>query len=316
MRCRSPRTVGFQADGKTIAWSHKTSSKEFPTWPMPCGKCIECRLEYARQWAIRCVHESQMHANNSFITLTYSDANLPPKLVYEHFQDFMKSLRHKYCEQPIGMFVTGEYGETTKRPHWHAILFNFQFPDLEYWGKSETGDRLYTSAICDRLWGRNDPEKYPNKIGGVSFESAGYVARYASKKLVHGHDQAHDFNPISKKSSKYAIGKTWLQKYWQDVVNHGDVSIMKTDGSVQRCSTPRYYEKWLQKHQPEGWKTYVTETKLRRINQAAEKSASREEDTREQNLNRLPFEEPRVTAQQAQRIINDQKFNRLTKAKL
>ena len=39
---------------------------------IPCGTCIGCQLERARQWAMRCVHEAQMHERNSFVTLTYS----------------------------------------------------------------------------------------------------------------------------------------------------------------------------------------------------------------------------------------------------
>ena len=53
--------------------------KGFVDLPMtiPCGQCIGCRLEKARQWAIRCVHESKMWEHNSFVTLTYNDFNLP-----------------------------------------------------------------------------------------------------------------------------------------------------------------------------------------------------------------------------------------------
>lgn len=79
MRCTSPFTVGFQSDGKTLSWTAKNRSWEFPTFQLPCGKCIECRLEYARQWAVRCVHEAQMHSRNAFITLTYSDEHLKKK---------------------------------------------------------------------------------------------------------------------------------------------------------------------------------------------------------------------------------------------
>ncbi len=44
---------------------------------VPCGQCINCRLEKARQWAVRCVHEAQLYAQNCFITLTYSDEHIP-----------------------------------------------------------------------------------------------------------------------------------------------------------------------------------------------------------------------------------------------
>lgn len=273
LRCTFPRSVGFKSDGKTICWSSKHSSKEYASFQLPCGKCIECRLEYARQWAIRCVHESMVHEKNSFITLTYSDEHLnSPKLVYSDFQKFMKRLR-KTQNDPIGVFVTGEYGEDKKRPHWHAILFNWRPADCEYHRANDRGDRIYTSRILEKLWTFNDSEKRPNEIGDVSFHSAGYVARYAAKKLVHGYDDP-EWNPISKKSSKHAIGKKYLEKFWPDIFNYGKCILI--DGT--EVGIPRYYEKWLKENQPAAWRTYVTETKIKKISFAEEASARENEE--------------------------------------
>ena len=33
---------------------------------LPCGRCVGCRLERSRQWAVRCMHEASMHMFNSF----------------------------------------------------------------------------------------------------------------------------------------------------------------------------------------------------------------------------------------------------------
>lgn len=68
---------------------------------LPCGQCAGCLLERSRQWALRCVHESLMHEENLFLTLTYNDETLksrdnPWTLVKKDFQDFMKRLRKKY----------------------------------------------------------------------------------------------------------------------------------------------------------------------------------------------------------------------------
>ena len=49
---------------------------EFPV-TVPCGQCIGCRLERSKMWAVRCMHESQLHDKNCFLTLTYNDENLP-----------------------------------------------------------------------------------------------------------------------------------------------------------------------------------------------------------------------------------------------
>jgi len=302
MRCLSPRTVSFLADGKTISWSPKRYSPEYSPFQLPCGKCIECRLEYARQWAIRCIHEAQMHPENSFITLTYSDENLlSPKLQYEDFQNFMKKLRHQTSNE-IGYFVTGEYGEKTKRPHWHAILFNYRPSDLTYKYSNHRGDKVYSSQSLQETWLHGIIE-----VGSVTFESAGYCARYAAKKLVHGNDQ-DDCQPISKKSSKHAIGKKFLEKYWQDIFNYGQVIL--PDGTS--ASIPRYYEKWLQKHQPAAWENYITETKRRKCENAAQRTQKEKTDYQRQAENRFnQRKNAGTTINQARKIIIESKFKRL-----
>ena len=65
---------------------------------LPCGQCVGCRLERSRQWAVRCMHEAQMHKSNCFITLTYNNMNCPQdySLNYDDFQLFMKRLRSKF----------------------------------------------------------------------------------------------------------------------------------------------------------------------------------------------------------------------------
>ena len=50
---------------------------------VPCGQCMACRLERARQWAVRCVHEAQMHKDNCFLTLTYRDGCVPRSIDLE-----------------------------------------------------------------------------------------------------------------------------------------------------------------------------------------------------------------------------------------
>lgn len=305
MRCTSPRTVGFYADGKTICWSPKKYSKEYATFQLPCGKCIECRLDYARQWAVRCVHEAQMYEKNSFITLTYSDENLKnPKLVYSDFQKFMKKLR-KTQNDPVGMFVTGEYGELTKRPHWHAIVFNWRPNDCVPKYKNIRGDQVYSSATLDKLWSNGIAE-----LGSVTFESAGYCARYAAKKLVHGKDNEHDYQPISRKSSKHAIGKKWLEQFWPDVFNGG--SVILRDGTA--IGIPRYYEKWFRENHPGKWNDYVTSRKMDLIAEA-ERRANIEQLAYDKSLTERKlldqFRKEPLTKNEIRKRIQESKFKKL-----
>lgn len=321
MRCTSPRTVGFESDGKTICWSPKKHSKEYATFQLPCGHCIECRLDYARQWAVRCVHEAQMHEENCFVTLTYSDENLKnPKLVYADFQLFMKRLRasrpnvmasdiitrREFVTNPIGMFVTGEYGEHTKRPHWHAIIFNWSPDDLKYFRTNDRGDKIYKSGTLEKLWGLGHCE-----LGSVTFESAGYCARYAAKKLVHGKDGEHGYEPISKKSSKHAIGKKWLERFWPDVFASGAAGkIRLRDGS--ECGVPRYYEKWLKDNRPEAWERYVTDRKLAIISENQRRSEEEHKQWVEDLHRRLNLGRSRpLTKSEIREKIQKEKFKQL-----
>lgn len=318
MRCLSPRTVGFLDDGKTISWSQKYYSKEYATFQLPCSKCIECRLEYARQWAVRCVHEAKMHQDNCFITLTYADEHLKSsKLQYIDFQLFAKRLRkkiHKEAkkqgydpeEKKISIFVTGEYGDKTKRPHWHAIIFNWRPTDTVHLYTNERGDQVYSSNTLNELWPHGRTE-----LGSVTFESAGYVARYAAKKLVHGADQDHDYQPISKKSSKNAIGKRFLEKHYKDIFNYGEVIL----DNGTKSTIPRYYEKWLQKNHPQEWIDYVTKLKAQRLRAAEEKKQYIENKTNAINDKRLlngkrSFQ---ITRQAVRKKIIEQKFKQLQK---
>lgn len=270
MRCTSPRTVGFKSDGKTISWSQKDYSKEFAPFQLPCGKCLQCSLEYARSWAIRCVHESKMHHKNSFLTLTFRDESLGDnKLDYTQFQLFMKKLRKKYGKG-IGFFATGEYGTISKRQHWHAIVFGWYPEDAKYQFTTDNGDHVYTSKELDELWSYGDC-----KVGEVTYESAGYVARYAAKDFVGGKNHVIGMEPISKKSNKYAIGKRWLEKYHDDIFNHGHLTIKTKDGLAPVGTIPRYYVKWLQKHHPKKWERYVTQTQVDKA-MAAKEMAERD----------------------------------------
>lgn len=338
MRCTNPQTVGFLSDGKTITWSHKKYSKEFSPFQLPCGKCISCRLEYARQTAVRCVHEASMYQDNAFVTLTYDSKSLKSdRLVYKDFQDFVKRLRNYqfqalldklfpdqtqkmqreswkaltketrkelYGKSKIGIFVAGEYGDRGKRPHWHALIFNWAPKDACHKYTNERGDRVYSSEILQGLWGHGIAE-----FGGITFESAGYCARYAAKKLVHGRDGEHEYNPISKRSTKSGIGRAWIEKYWSDVFSYGYVVL--PDGI--KMGVPRYYEKWFKKHHPDKWRHYVTNVKSKIILEAIERENKITLEEKKINLKRSGLKGLQISRNRARSKIIASKFDQLKK---
>ncbi|AZL82949.1 replication initiator protein [Apis mellifera associated microvirus 25] len=266
MQCTRPIKASFNYKGE-ITFSQKDAIQGLIGFSIPCSKCLACRLNRAREKAIRCVHESQMHENNIFLTLTYSDDHLKsPKLQYEDFQLFMKKLR-KHTNNKLSYMVTGEYGEKHKRPHWHAIIFNYSPTDAKHLYTTDNGDRVYSSGAIDNIWGLGKTE-----FGSVTMDSANYVARYAAKKLTHGEDGTHDFEPIHRTSKLRPIGLSYLEKHYQHIFNHGYIVLP----NGEKTGIPRYYSDWFKKNHPEKFLCYISTVK-NEITKGAEQKARREE---------------------------------------
>lgn len=254
MPCYHPINAWRCSDG-SIVFHEKKRFKTEQALSLPCGQCIGCRLERSRQWAMRCLHEASLHDLNCFLTLTYSPDNIPENdsLKYEHFQLFMKRLRKRFAI-PIRFFMCGEYGETTNRPHYHALLFGFDFLDKVYHSKSN-GMVLYSSKSLDSLWGLGHC-----LIGAVTFESAAYVARYCVKKVTGKAADAHYSSldletgeivsrvpEFAHMSLKPGIGRPWLDKFQADIYPHDYVIIRGV-----KVKPPKYYDKIFDTRDPDA----------------------------------------------------------------
>ena len=152
MPCYKPINARLYISGKTCQQVIAFNSGPGEKIKVPCRKCIGCRIDYSRDWAVRCVHEAQMYEDNAFITLTYSEQNVPPDgfLEKQHFQKFMKRLRRHFAPKTIRFYMCGEYGEEFGRPHYHALLFGIDFADKTF-HKENHGSRLYTSGLMSFL---------------------------------------------------------------------------------------------------------------------------------------------------------------------
>lgn len=220
---------------------------------LPCGQCIGCRLERSRQWAIRCVHEASQYENNSFLTLTYDNDNLPynGSLDKTHFQKFIKRLR-KSLNHKIRYFHCGEYGEKLSRPHYHAILFNLDFDDKELFSIND-GNKLYTSKKLTDLWGKGHCT-----IGEVNFETCAYTARYITKKITGRNSEEHytrldDYGEFHQRIPEYTtmsrrpgIGQGWLDSFLDDVYPSDFITL-----NGKKLRPPKYYDKFFEENYPE-----------------------------------------------------------------
>lgn len=280
MACFHPRNVVRSLrvrhidSGKPVVFFKKSAAKMYAFWtssrrhfrfykpevfqvPGCKPKCVGCIEDKSRDWAVRAWHESMMHDENCFITLTFSDKFNPIGLDHSIWQRFMKRFRRS-ISQPVSFFMAGEYGSLNFRPHFHACIFGFDFPDRVPWSVRDNVT-LYTSVMLDKLW--SDPvtgESYGfSSVGDVTFESAAYIARYVGKKAARSLEQLPGLRPeYSKCSLKVpsvvpgnkpgGIGKNWFYKFKDSVVYDDAVTLLKGG----KCKPPRYYDKRYEVENP------------------------------------------------------------------
>lgn len=254
MTCYYPIRMYRSARGKnkeTGGWPLVSSPREgYVDMPVdvPCGRCVGCRLERSRQWAIRCMHEASLYKDNCFVTLTYRAECLPPggTLVKEDLQKFMKRLRKKYGDG-IRYYACGEYGSKGDRPHYHLCLFNLDFKD-KYSFKIRNGFVYCRSPQLERLW----PFGF-SLIGALTFESAAYTARYILKKQL-GPDAEYIYKKrgvipeFTVMSRRPGIAHDWYQKY-KDEVYPADRVYAR--GVMSK--PPRYYDNLYDAEYPDDF---------------------------------------------------------------
>lgn len=245
---------------------------------VPCGHCDGCRIDYSRRWAIRGSNEAFMHnhyQNCSFLSLTFNEnalrrTNLGYSVDKAFFKSWVKRLRY-YVKEEFGSefrhLSCGEYGSKNGRPHYHMIIFGFNFPDkytfkLKHTKKSSYF--LYRSPFLEKLWhlpGCTESAGY-SSVCEVNFNTCAYVARYVTKKRakhLYG-DQQPEFLSVSRMPG---IGYSFCEKYLNDIFNHG--YIMNPDGF--KCPIPRYYESICEKLNPELYYNYKYEKFQRLYNE-------------------------------------------------
>lgn len=178
MRCSQPfmRTH----TGKIRSIANLTEDERLGLTPFPCGWCLPCRINKARMWQHRIMLECKSHAENSFVTLTYQDDNLPMNdhgeaiLIKEDLQKYVKRLRKRIGNEHIRYFGVGEYGSKTERPHYHICLFGVGSAD---------------APSIELAWSvRRKPIGFVH-VGTVTPDSARYIAGYTIKKLTRPTDE-------------------------------------------------------------------------------------------------------------------------------
>lgn len=243
MPCYAPRTAYKTETG--ISFNQLSRDNHIGTIQIRCRQCIGCRLDTAREWTLRILHEASTHTENQFLTLTYENA--PESLNHDDFSAFMKRLRAHLSPKLVSYYMCGEYGDEGNRPHYHAILFGHWFTDSKEYKQRDDGTWVRYSETLNKLWGHGF-----TTVGEVNQTTAAYVARYViQKRTEKGAYETTDTDgtitsrqpPYNAMSTRPAIGKRWYMRYKDDLHNF-DHAI---DHNGSRQPVPAYYDKLRQR---------------------------------------------------------------------
>ncbi len=250
---------------------------------VPCGRCTGCRLDKSLSWAVRCTHEASLYEDNAFVTLTYNDDSLPHggTLVRRDLTLFLKRLRKKENRSKnntIRFYGCGEYGAELARPHYHLCLFNYRPTDLTPYSKNANGDILHSSEELDSIW-----QKGFTQTGDVTFQSAGYIARYIMKK-INGDQATNHYEKVDPVTGEiYAllpefpamsrasgIGTPWLKKYNREIYDYEECVI-----KGRRKKIPTAYDRIFEEMEPDRFVLIKANRKRAARNNAANNTSNR-----------------------------------------
>lgn len=184
---------------------------------VPCGKCEACRNDDSLQWRIRLKEEFYNSDNAYFVTLTYNDNTLPIEICTDKHgkdnicavpnkkdvQNFFKRLRfhfekyYKEKDKSLSYFLVSEYGPTTFRPHYHAILFNLP--------KLSSVDEVQDFKITEEIY-----EKW--NLGYVKVDKCNEARIAYCTKYMSCVTQIPDYLPKPFRLISKGMGISYLKK--------------------------------------------------------------------------------------------------------
>lgn len=203
-----------------------------------CGQCMPCRINKRRMWTARMVLEAAAHPAAFFCTMTFDKDGIERRFSagYEckvcqtrhtardvcvrDAQLFLKRLR---LEERVRYYVCGEYGDTSGRPHYHAMLFG------------QAG--VSTAAV--RAWPYGGVH-----VGWCTPESAAYISGYVAKGLTRRGDhrllgRRPEFARMSLKPGIGSVGLEAIAKWCHTregarfIAESGDVPrVIRFNGAI------------------------------------------------------------------------------------
>ena len=203
---------------------------------VPCGKCMACLTRKRQEWVFRCKMELRRSPTAYFVTLTYDEEHAPRDelgreiLNKEDIQKFMKRLRKANPECSIRYFLCGEYGPTTLRPHYHAIIYNLPIDNSPF--------KIKTQKLIEKSW--------QNGIVYVGEDCGGAAINYAAKYLLTPSimPEIKELpNPFLLSSRNPAIGSNYVTDATKQYHETENITVV-VDGVP--LPLPRYYKTKVQ----------------------------------------------------------------------
>lgn len=167
------------------------------------------------------MHEMESHKESAFVTLTYNQENIPEGGTLEkaELQKFIKRVRK---EKKLKYYACGEYGEKSKRPHYHLVMFGIGPRDRK---------------LLEEKW-----DKGFIQIGTVTYESAAYTAGYIMKKY-NGQKAREEYGDrqIPFQVCSQGLGKDYLDAHQDQILQDFRITIRG-----EPMALPRYYIKKME----------------------------------------------------------------------
>lgn len=234
---------------------------------VPCGKCFGCMRMRCEGWVFRHLLELKQCTSATFVTLTYNDESLPitknGQMCFskKHVQNYIKRIRiwltrNGYEDIKIKYHIASEYGDTFDRSHYHILLYNWPFGELDRlaqqwpYGTCHVGDinvksiRYVVEYITQFYYNIEFDEEckpfsmYSKNIGDTLHQD---VAKYmlATKQRVYVIDG--DYYRVPRSYQQYLVNNGYLseedsfflsrcaQKYYNEI-NEIQNDIILSDG--------------------------------------------------------------------------------------
>lgn len=249
---------------------------------VPCSKCPVCAARRASAWSFRLMQEESVSLSAYFITLTYDTDSVPitkkkrMALCPRHLQLFFKRVRRSADRakrlssstevfKPIKYYAVGEYGGRTRRPHYHAIVFNARLKDMV----SESDELVLKHTQFD---GKTPVSIKQWKFGHATFgqvneASVGYTLKYISKgKSIPEYpqdDRIPEFAHMSKGLGMSYITQAIIKWHTSDVVERVYCTV---PGGV-KITMPRYYKDRIYNSEQRGQIAAAFEIKMAKENE-------------------------------------------------